>query len=150
MAATLTQFGQRIERIVSPETVRRMADQAGQAGKKAALDAASKDLGGDRAFSGWKRKVALGAGYDDMGGSTVRINFRPAGMWRLAEAGRRGSGQIQPRKKRAVLTPQGPRASSSYGPSRGLGTFSDAVDTARREVPQAAAKEFRAAVARAV
>jgi hypothetical protein len=143
-------FGRRISEIVSPGSTKRILDKGGMAGKKAALDAASKDLGSDRAFSNWRRKVSLSAGYDGAGGSRVQINFRPAGMWRLAERGRQGSGKIRPRRGQAVRTPDGLRASSSYGRSRGLNTFTDAVQEAEHEVPKAAAAQFRHEIARAV
>jgi hypothetical protein len=150
MATTLAQFGNKLQNIVSPATAARMAQAGGMAGKKAALDAASADLGGDRSFSGMKRKTSLGAGFDDMGGSTVRINFRPAGLWMLAERGRSGSGEIHPKTKQAVTPSAGDaRAYSRWGPSGGQGTYTDAVGKARREVPKAAAKAFTAAVASA-
>ena len=92
-----------------------------------------------------RRKVALSAGYDDAGAGRVEIKFRPAGMWNLAEQGRRGTKPILPRKRggdRAVMTPQGPRARSTSTPSRGLGTLKDAMRDAQTEVPKAAAKQF--------
>jgi hypothetical protein len=150
MANELAAFASRVSDVTSGAALRRIADKGGMAGKKAALDAASKDLGGDRAFSNWRRKVRLSAGFDSGGGTTVLINFRPGGMWRLAERGRSGSGVIVPRRRRAVLTPNGPRARSSYGSSRGLRTYTDAVKEAQREVPKAAAKQFSTEVARAV
>jgi hypothetical protein len=63
MATTFAQFGNKLERIVSPATAERMAKAGGMAGKKAALDAAADDLGGDRSFSGMKRKVSLGGAW---------------------------------------------------------------------------------------
>lgn len=146
----LSAFAARLEKVTDPAALRRIADKGGLAGKKAALEAASADLGGDRAFSGLRRKAPLGVGYD-VDGATVHINFRPAGLWRLAEQGRRSSGTIQPRRRggrRAVLTPLGPRAGSSYRQSRGLGTFTEAVKDAQREVPKAAAKQFTAEIGR--
>lgn len=153
VARTLEDVGRDIATIVDPQAVKRMLNAGGRAGKEAALKAAEADLGGDRAFSGMRRKVPLGAGFDDAGGTQVEINFRPAGLWRLAQAGRRSSGTIRPRRRggrRALLTPAGPRASSSYGPSRGLGTFDTAVDRAQREVPKAAVQQFQTEVARAM
>lgn len=153
MARTLEEFGRDVAKVVDPAAVRRVVNAGGKAGKEAALKAAADSLGGDRAFSGMRRKTALGAGYDEVGGSEVAINFRPAGLWKLAESGRRRSGKIVPRRrggKRALLTPAGPRASSSYGPSRGLRTFTDAVSEAKRKVPEAAEKQFRAEVARVI
>lgn len=153
MANELADFARRVVSITDPASLRRINTKAGMAGKKSALDAAAESLGGDRQFSGMRRKVALSAGFDLNGADSVKVNFRPAGLWRLADQGRRSSGAIRPRKrggKRALLTPAGPRASSSYGPSRGLNTYTDAVKDARRSVPKAAAAQFRAEVARVV
>ena len=104
---------------------------AGLAGKTASLAAAAAALGGDRAFSGLRRKVALGVGFDQTGGSMIQINFRPAGIWKLAESGRRGGKEIRPRKAKALMTPHGPRARSTTGAWGGKGTFTDAVKLAR-------------------
>jgi hypothetical protein len=151
MADELSDFGRRLAQVADGSAMRRIVNKAGMAGKKSALDAAEKDLG-DRAFSGMRRKVKLSAGFDTVGDSQVKINFRPPGLWRLAEDGRNKSGGIFPRAGnrkgkgtvggRAVMTPQGPRARSGFGPSRGLGTFTEAVNDAQREVPKAAARQF--------
>jgi hypothetical protein len=124
-----------------------MVRAGGMAGKKAGLDAAKEDLGGDRAMSNLKRgRARLNVGYDQVGSTSVRINFR--GPWKLADEGRRASGTIRPRRGRALRMPDGSfRARSRYGTSRGLNTLDDAISKARREVPRAAAKAFRAAVA---
>lgn len=150
----LSDFGRRVSLIVGKPALARMMTKAGAAGKKAALDAASKDLGADRRMSNFRngRGPALGAGYDIIGTQVV-VNLRPAGMWKLADSGRRSSGTIRPRPrggKRAVLTPWGPKASSSYGPSRGLGTWDDTVRDAGDEVPKAFGKQFRVEVAKAM
>lgn len=111
----------------------------GKFGKEAALDAAVRDLGSDRAFSGWSRKVALGAGYDI--GNPVVLNLRPAGLWSLAEDGRKRTKQIFPKKgggKSAVLTPRGPRAHSTSTPSRGLNAITDAERAINRGIVKAA------------
>lgn len=160
MASELVDFGKRVSKIVDPAVVKRIVMAGGLAGKEAALDAASKDLGGDRAFSGLRRKVSLGAGFDDVGNSQIRINFRPAGLWKLAESGRRAGKPIYPRGGsrrgkgviygRAVSTPQGPRARSTTGAWGGKGTFTDAVRDARVKVPRAAFKQFQAEVRRVV
>lgn len=96
----------------------------GQAGKKVALDVVDKDLGRDRVFSGFVRKVRLNAGYDL--GNPVVLNLRPAGLFVLADKGRRRTKKIVPKKKsgkQALLTPRGPRASSTSKKSRGLNTI---------------------------
>lgn len=153
MPNELTDFGNRVSKVTDRGALERMAAKAGAAGKQAALDAAAADLGGDRRFSGMRRKAALSAGWDDIGNGQVAVNFRPAGLWKLAESGRQRSKPIVPRKrggKRAVLTPHGPRARSTSEPSRGLDTFSEAVRDARREVPRAAARQFSAEVRKVV
>lgn len=160
MADELVDFGQRLEQVVGGAAMRRIVNKAGMAGKRAAQEAAEADLGGDRVFSGFRRRVPLNAGFDAVGGDQVKINFRPAGLWRLAESGRQKSGPIFPRTgirkgkgvvyRRAVRTPHGYRARSSYSKSRGLNTFSDAVKDSRREVPKAAARQFRTEVSRVV
>lgn len=146
MATELADFGRRMTQIADGSVAKRIANKAGAAAKKSALRAAEGSLGGDRAFSGMRRKARLNAGYDDAGQGQVRINFRPAGLWILADKGRRESGPIKPRARRAVMTPFGPRASSTYGPSRGLNTLTDAVDDAQRTAPKAAREQFSAEV----
>lgn len=139
--APLQQWLDKVEQVTDPAVLKRMANKAGQAGKKAALDAASDALGGDRKFSGWRGKPALSAGYD-VDGTSVDINFRPPGLWRLAEEGRKKSGEIRPKRKRAVRTPDGARGGSSYGRSRGQKAYTQAVRTATKTVPEAAHEQF--------
>jgi hypothetical protein len=147
----LAAFGAKLQKITDPATLKRVVEAGGKAGKEAALDAASRDLGGDRAFSGMRRKAPLGAGYDQSGSTSVVINFRPAGLWRLATAGRQSSGVIRPRRGKQALAGNGfgPVRASRYGRSRGLNTFDDAVKKAQTTVPKAAARQFFAGVGRA-
>jgi hypothetical protein len=145
-SSELAAFGTKLEKIVSGPAIRRVVAAGGRAGKESALEAAAADLGGDRAFSGMRRKAPLGAGYDDGGGTSVTLNFRPAGLWRLASQGRRSSGVIKPRRrggKRALAgNGFGPVSASRYGRSRGLSTYDDAVKKAQTTVPKAAFKQF--------
>lgn len=150
----LSDFGRRVERIVGRDALGRIMSKAGAAGKKAALDAASSTLGADRRMSNFRRGRGprLGAGYDIVG-QEVHVNLRPAGMWKLAQSGRRSSGSIRPKRrggKKALNTPWGPRASARYGPSRGLGTWDKAVREAGDNVPKAAARQFTDEVRRAM
>lgn len=136
----VSQLARQVEDLASGAAQKRIVTAAGVAGKKAALDALTADLGGDRAFSGMRRKAKLNVGFE-VEGFAARMNFRPGGLWVLAEQGRRSAGTIRPRRrggKKALLTPAGPRASSSYGPSRGLGTFSSGVRRIRQVMPDAA------------
>lgn len=147
MADSLLAFAAKMERLTDPATIRRVTTAGARAGKEAGQSAAAADLGADRRFSGMRRKASLNVGYE-VAATEARLSFRPAGLWMLAESGRRNSGRIYPRRggrkgdaavgRRAVRTPQGPRARSSYGRSRGLGTFKDAVKLAERRVPKAA------------
>lgn len=117
---------------------------AGMFGKVTALDQVTQDLGADRKMSG--KPVALGAGYDI--GNPVVINLRPGGLWHLADKGRKRSGPIRPKRRRrgrngrptAVLVgTTGFRASSSYGPSRGLNTIRDTEQAIVEGIDQAVA-----------
>jgi hypothetical protein len=128
---------------------------AGLAAKDAAADAARGDLGGDMAMSNFKgggRK--LKSGYEFEGGTSLVLGLRPAGLWNLADRGRRTSGVIRPKKgKLAVATglssknnPRGLRAGSRFGPSRGLGT----VDDAEKRIEEDAYKAVDRAVAERV
>lgn len=113
----------------------------GQFGKETALDEVQRALGNDRQFSGLRRKVALGAGYDT--GTPVVLNLRPAGLWFLAEDGRKRRKRIFPRKRdgrQAVLTPRGPRAYSTSGPSRGHKTLTRTIDGIEKNILKAADK----------
>jgi len=151
----MTDFAQRVASLTDGDVLNRMADKGGTAGKKAGLERARRDLGADLAFSGWRRKVKLGIGWDRSGVGRVVINYRPAGIWVIADEGRRGGKQIKPRRGRepsapphpkAVRTPQGFRARSTVGAWGGKGTLKDAIAAARREVPRAAAEQFRAEI----
>lgn len=109
----------------------------GQFAKSAALDEVAADLGSDRMMSG--KRVRLGAGYDL--GSPVVLHLRPAGLWVLADGGRKRSGTITPKRRggnKAVRTPQGLRHHSSYGRSRGLNTLTDTEAAIDRGIEQAA------------
>jgi hypothetical protein len=120
----------------------------GAVGKTAALEQATRDLGADRAFSGFGRIVPLSAGYEL--GDPVVVNLRPEGLWILAESGRRRTGQIRPkaRRRRGNRRPRGRAAVGSggrfvavgrYGPSRGLNTISDTVALIDTRLPDAVA-----------
>jgi hypothetical protein len=145
------------------DAYKRVQMQAGMAAKNdAALWVAKQALGEDRAMSNFRQgRVKLGAGFD-VERTDVVLHLRPAGAWVLADAGRKKSGQImrvrevqrttragnvRTRKVRvveggrsggAVLTPQGPRASSTYGPSRGLRVIARTAKRAEQVVFDAA------------
>jgi hypothetical protein len=127
----------KVGKILDLSTVQAMLRAGGMAGKKSALEAAAGDLGGDRRFSNFTRMGALNAGFDSVGGTEVEIKYRPAGAWKLAESGRKGTKQV---RKRGVIfrTSYGPRYGFESRPSRGLNTISDAQRAAQTTVPRAA------------
>lgn len=118
----------------------------GQFGKETALEEAQRSLGSDKQFSGMKRKVRLGAGYDM--GTPVVLNLRPGGLWILADEGRKRSGEIRPKRRRrtssgrppALRTPRGIRSSSRYRPTRGLDTIRNVMKTLDKGIEGAALK----------
>jgi len=136
-SSSLAEAAAKVGKILDPATVQAMLKAGGMAGKLAAMEEAAASLGGDRRFSGFKRMGALSAGYDSVGATSVEIKFRPAGGWKLAESGRKGSKQV---RKRGVIfnTPYGPRYSFRSGPSRGLNTITNAQRKAQTVVPRAA------------
>ena len=147
MTDELTRYVGRMMQMVDDQARGRMMKAAGMAAKVEAIRTVVEDLGADRQFSNWQRKVALGAGFD-LVGSQVRVNHRPTGMWILADRGRYRQGTIYPRQGtrkgnkvqpgRAVLTPFGPRARSSFGLSAGKRTFTRAAARERDAAPKAA------------
>lgn len=109
----------------------------GLSAKNATLEVLTRHVGSDHRMS--NKPVKLSAGYDT--GNPVVLHLRPAGLWFLLDDGRKRRGTIRTRRRngtRAVLTPHGPRASSSYGPSRGLRTL-DATNAAVERVIERAA-----------
>lgn len=158
--ADLADFANRVGRILDGSVTESILNKAGAAAKDAALEAAGDALGGDRSFSGMRKKSKLGAGYDSASATQVQLNLRPAGLWVLAEDGRKASGRIYPRggaRKgsgvkygRAVMTPMGPRARSSYSASRGNNAITNAYRKAAEDAPKAAAKQFSVEVGKLV
>lgn len=132
-----------LSKFLDDDATDELKEIAGMAAKEAALDVAERDLGSDRAFSGFKRRNArLDAGFDIEDGPRVVLNLRPKGLWMLANDGRRANtgkakgGIIQPgpRAKSSVMrTPWGPRANVKSSKSRGLGTLADAENAVERE-----------------
>lgn len=145
MRSELPALSRDLQRLLDLEPLQH---ELGQFAKKEALDQAGRDLGADRAFSGWQRKVVLGAGYDL--GNPVVLNLRPAGMWTLAETGRRRTKKILPRRgNKAVRTPQGLRKSSTSKPSKALRTVSKVEQNVDVGIVGAAVKGMTAVIRKA-
>jgi hypothetical protein len=152
LAAELGKFERKLYDTVSGDALRRIQHAGGKAAKDAGLDAASDKLGADRAMSNFRGgRVRLGVGYDLTGTASVDVNFRPAGLWKLADEGRRKTVTVRPKRrggKKAVLTPFGPRASARVGPSRGLGVLRTSIARAQVETPRAAFKQLQSELGR--
>jgi hypothetical protein len=152
-ASVLSAYVANLESVLDADANKRITRAAGFAAKDAGLSAAVDKLGSDRAMSGYKGgRIKLGVGFDT-GSWRVDINHRPKGLWLLADEGRKRSGPIYPRRGRrksiapvpgrAVLTPFGPRASSSFGPSKGTGVFKLAAARERDAAPKAAWRQLQ-------
>lgn len=82
-----------VERALSKPAVTKRLTAAGVAAKKAAAPVPAQDLGGDNAFSGWKRgkPIPLQVKFQQHRsglGLTFHREGRSAGQWRVAEDGR--------------------------------------------------------------
>lgn len=117
----------------------------GRTAKDAALEVAADRLGPDRAFSGFRRRVPLRAGYD-VTAAGARLNLWPEGLWKLADKGRSAKGRrIIPRRARrrrrgyrpAVSTPAGPRNRARITASRPLRVLDELEDRLDDEIPDA-------------
>jgi len=167
VAGPLTDFGRRIGSVVEGDALKRVQRAAGMASKKAAADVAKDVAGSDMALSNFRSgRIRMASGFE-IESSLVRLNLRPAGLWVLVDQGRKGSGPIYPRAAtkrgsrrgrvaqggragRAVMTPQGPRASSSYGPSKGFKVIGKTAARAADEAPKAAFRALQREIGRVV
>jgi hypothetical protein len=131
--APVTQYVTKLEaKLTSPEAVRRLKRE----GIKAATDAA-QDVGHRHRLRNWQgRRLDAHEGNDAA---------ELTGPWRLFDEGRKSRGEITPRG-RALSTPEGPRAGSHYGPSRGIGVYRDASHAAQAKVPRAVHEEWQGVI----
>jgi len=143
--AELAALVRRLQGVAEGESMRRIQNHVGARSKGAVNDAATATLGADKAMSNFRKgRVRLGVGYDRTARGLV-LNLRPRGLWVLAESGRRHAGVIRPKRgHRALMTPQGPRRSSRYGPSRGKRS----ITVAERNVQRVAGPATDEAIAR--
>lgn len=151
MAETFASVAAKIDRVERAMSDKDMMTRVGLAAKKAALEAAERDVGSDRTMSGFRRKSAkLNARYDITGVSAVNLELYPKGLWMLANDGRRrlpAGGRVVPKVRRggsgskALNTPYGPRRSVKASRSKGLGTLADAETDAQREAYKAADRQ---------
>lgn len=137
--AALKRWAAKMETAVGPAAAGRISREGAKAAQKAALQAASKSLGGDRRFQNFRAAGALDA---RIGATGARTEVQLTGPWALAESGRRSRGTIRPKRRRALTVPGGVRSRSRYGPSRGKHTATEASRQAQTTVPKAAHDQF--------
>lgn len=162
VVTSIEDYTRKLYGLVDDDAMRRISRAAGFAGKDAGIEAVTETLGADRAMSNFKGgRVKLGVGFDPgIKATEVVLKHGPPGLWMLADKGRNNSGRIYPRVNgrkgrgpqpgRAVMTPQGPRAASSYSRSRGLGTLRRAAAKERTAVPKAAFRALQVEIGRVV
>ena len=157
----LQDWFQEFRQVTGNTSMRRDSNAAGRGGKQGSQRGAARKVGSDMRLSGMPR-ARLTVGYDTLTPRTVALNFRPGGVWGIAEAGRgyvfgpiypkpgRGRKGGRPIPGRAVLTPEGPRARSNYGASPGSKALTEAkklgAQGARVEARRQFMKEARKAL----
>ncbi len=140
MAGELSRAGADIAAIFSPASLARAATAAGADAEKSATDAANETIGGG-SFSGLPGK-RLNTSHT-VNGNVCRVDFVPAGLWLLAELGRRrGPAKIVPITAKALSTPYGPRRSVKGSTSRGKRSLTIAYTKIEQSVPEAVGDEF--------
>jgi hypothetical protein len=137
---TFASFAKRVDVFVnglSGPQMKQMMTKVGVAAKKDADKAASSDLGGDPAFSGWPG--TLDTGFDHI--ANGRISFHPtkrsAGKWTVAQSGRNsaaGPRMVGPRLTRRGTVSKA-RQKRWNGRTQGKGTGSDALAIIDKETP---------------
>jgi hypothetical protein len=151
---SLGSFGRKVGGFIDEleaEKLRAMATKVGVKAKQIATDAASADLGGDPAFSGWRPATNwLATRFDhlDPGVISFHPTKRSAGPWTVAEFGRnRGEG---PRMVGPRLTKTGKvskaRQRRYNGQTAGKGTASDALAKIEPMVPAVVDAEVTKAI----
>lgn len=149
-------YGDSLASIVDPAANRRVIDRAGRAGKSISLEHIEAAAGTDRIMSNFRLHrasgVRLNAGYDHVPGSdaAVIVNMRPKGPMVLLSSGRNARGLIDTDRYQAVMTPFGPRAYSTYGPSQGTGVIGKARAEMERELPRVANRAHQDEIRKAI
>ncbi len=133
---TFASYARRLDTFVnglSGSELKQVMTKVGVEAKGDALSAASGDLGGDPAFSGWPGQ--LDTRFDHIGPG--RISFHPtrrsAGKWTVAEHGRHA----------AAGPPGGKRSRRWNGRTRGKGTATKALAVIEAKTPDRIETEVR-------
>lgn len=151
---------------MEPAALRKRMRSLGDELERIGEGAASGDLGGDGAFSGWRRGAPIKLGlrhrsFDD--GVLVHRDGPSAGPWRVAERGRnmgetgaflgpgvnRKTGMTARTKSGAVRKVRATRGRRWNGTTRGKGTWSKASGAIAGAAPKRLTKLNRDAIAKA-
>lgn len=152
MADTFASLNAKISRLEKALGDDALMHDIGKMAKGEATKAASADLGGDPAFSGWPGN--LDTRYDIVGKGKLlfKPSKRSAGKWTVAELGRNAS--QGPRIRSSSLTPTGrKRSAGSFrrwnGVTAGKDTASDAIAAIEPKVPKLVQTHTARAIRRA-
>lgn len=162
--SSLEAFGRDLDKLareLEREEARRITRQMAERAQEIAKQAASADLGGDDAFSGWRRNNPINLDtqirtVDGGRGHLLTPTRSSAGPWTVAERGRNvgetgkflGPGMnhntgITSRTKTGNIRRRGFKAKRWNGVTRGKDTASDALERMDRELPRMAEREVR-------
>lgn len=151
---TLDSFGRRVGNFIDELEGRKLTEIATKVGVKAkqiATDAASADLGGDPAFSGWRPETNwLGTRFDHLEPGVISFHptRRSAGPWTVAEFGRNraaGPRMVGPRLTKTGKVSKA-RQRRYNGQTEGKGTASDALAQIGPMVPDVVDAEVTKAI----
>lgn len=143
MADTLDSFGRKVDGFIGEieaEKLRAIATKVGVKAKQLATEAASADLGGDPAFSGWRPATNhLATRFDHVRPGVISFHptARSAGPWTVAEFGRNqaaGPRMIGPRLTKTGKVSKA-RQRRYNGKTEGKNTASDALAKIEPMVP---------------
>jgi hypothetical protein len=161
---SLTAFGVELQRMAKDLTVDEKSDitrAMGREARRLAEAEASRDLGGDRAFSGWRRGRPIPLAtqlLDGRAGATVLApTKRAAGPWTVANQGRnqgnasgfagpgvnRVTGVTARTKSGRVRKVRAAKGRRWNGTTAGMDTADRAVKQMERKLPHVADKEVR-------
>ena len=141
---SLGSFGRKVDGFIGEleaEKLRAMAAKVGVKAKQIATDAASADLGGDPAFSGWRPATNwLATRFDHLEPGVISFHptKRAAGPWTVAEFGRNraaGPRMVGPRLTKTGKVSKA-RQRRYNGQTEGKGTASDALAKIEPMVPE--------------
>lgn len=166
---SLAQFGRELEALgkdLNTSEKRDITREMGERAQTLARQAAAADLGGDDAFSGWRRNSLVNLTTEVRslpdGAALLKPTHRSAGPWTVAELGRnqgnaggfagpginRTTGVTARTRSGAVRKVRAFQAKRWNGTTRGKGTASDAAALMERELPKIAERGVRRAIRR--